>query len=326
MAASAYRPIIAARLSSCQRCGIDPRSKTWDFQEFIRPNSGLVAVGDFISIFESREVYHIDGPLGAYENIAGRVIGINSGSRSHISFSIQYTAQLIITLRVPFHLSRVGRLRHIQHTFYQILDLGRHRVALPENNSPVLPKGDSPAPANVSSSIFPVLNIQDQGTGGSKAPQGSMDAPTSPYSTASTLPLHSGQLDCWRRSGLPGVDTRDYMPFSPRFIHQITSQQVFAPSLPRLHKELIETKTETETDSGTLSARLRAALAEVDSLTETSPGSSLWECRSVDSSSWGGTDVSTSSSEFDGGSRRSGIVFANLVPTNSLDSLFMNIH
>lgn len=287
MDASVHRPIIATRLSSCQRCGVLVKSNSWDFREFIRPGSGLVAVGDFISIFESRTAYYIVGPLGAYENIAGRVVGIDSSSRSHILFSIQYSAQHIVTLRVPFHLSHVGRLRHIQHTIYQWLDFGQHRV--------VAPIDDSLAPVSEPASILPVLDVQGQGTGEFNASQESMEAPSSPYSYVSALPPyyssslllsssslpsystgnagigHSrpGQLECWRRSNLPGADDRDHRLFSSRFVHRITSPEACAPILPGLHGELI--KTEEDVPSA------KMAMTALGTLTEASLVNSLWE-------------------------------------------------
>lgn len=333
MSASIHRPVIAIRLSSCQRCGIQVNSKSWDFQEFVQPDSGRVTVGDFISIFESREAYYLTGPLGVYENVAGRVVGITSSSRSHILFAIRYTARHTVTLRVPFHLSQVGRLQHIQHALYRFFDLGRHHVTAPVD--------DSPAPSSMPAYVFPVLAVQDQDTDGLKA---SLEAPSSPYSTVSNLPHYysssilsyssslpsyssrgagtnrSGlsQPECWRRSGLPGVDNRDYMPFSPRFIHHITSQQAVAPNLSGLYED----PSEIEEDA--LSS-VRVVTSEVDTLTVTSPESSLWDHRSAESSSRGETDARTSSSDSDRGSHRSGVVFANLVPTNSLESLYVNI-
>lgn len=332
MATSVDRPVIAIRLSSCQSCGVQVTSRSWDFLEFIQPDSGLVAVGDFISIFDSREAYYIAGPLGSYENIAGRVIGITSSSRSHIFFAIQYTAHHTITLRIPYHLSQVGRLRNIQHTLYQWLDFGRHRVTVPAD--------DSPASASMPAYILPVLEVQGQGTGGFRA---SSEVPSPPHSKVPNLPTyysssilsyssslpsysshdagtshsHSGQLE-WR-SDLPGVDNQDYMPFSPHFVQRIESQQAFAPILPGLHEEL----SEMEEDA---SSSVRVATPEVDTLTVMSPGRSMWEHRSAESSSWRGTDTRTSASESNKVSCRSGVVFANLVPTNSMDSLFMNIH
>lgn len=334
MAVSVHRPVVANRLSSCHRCGIEVKSNSWDFQAFIQPDSGLIAVGDFISIFESREAYCVAGPLGAYESIAGRVIGIISSSRSHVLFAIQYTAHYTVTLRTPFHLSQVSRLRHIQHTLYQLFSFRlEHRIDVQPD--------ESPAPTNAPAYILPVLDVQGQGAGSLEA---YLEAPSSPYSTtfnlpqqyssstvssASSLPLYSSQdagpnrshsaQQYWRCSDLPSVDNQDYVPFTPSFVRHVTPQQAFAPILSGFYKELSE--VEGDAPPSVMMATSEVAIHDVRS-----PGSSLWEYRSTESSSRGGMDMGTSSSDYYEGSHSSGVVLANLALTNSLDSLFVNIH